>query len=59
MSKILYNLNLIIIKQLYNNLYKLRPNLNINYIKQLVLNYNYIVGIIYWYKAYIKAEMLY
>jgi hypothetical protein len=35
-------LNPIIIVWLKDNLYKLGPDLSINYIKQLALNYNYL-----------------
>jgi hypothetical protein len=51
------NLDPIVVERLYNDLCELRPNLSINYIKQLALNYDCIVGTIYWHKAYIEAGM--
>jgi hypothetical protein len=52
------NLDPIVVEQLYNNLCKLKLNLSIDYIKQLALNYDYIIGTIYWHKVYVKVEIL-
>jgi hypothetical protein len=48
-------LNAITIERLQDNLYKLRPYLTTNYIKQLASNYNYLEVTIYYYMARVRA----
>jgi hypothetical protein len=48
-------LNAITIERLQDNLYKLRPYLTTNYIKQLASNYDYLEVTIYYYMARVRA----
>ena len=57
MARASRRLNAIIIERLQDTLYKLKPYLTTNYIKQLALNYNYLDIIIYYYIARIRARI--
>ena len=51
------NLDPIVVERLHDDLCELGPNLSIDYIKQLALNYDCTVGTIYWHKARVEAGM--